>query len=236
MEGRKLSNIQIFKNEQFGEVRTTFRDNQPWFCLADLCKVLDIKNVSDCKERLKKDGVVSNEVIDVIGRNQQATFINESNLYKVIFQSRKPEAEKFTDWVTSEVLPSIRKHGMYAKNELLDNPDLLLEIITKLREEQKAKKELERRNNILMHVNKTYTATEIAKELGFSSAAALNKKLNEMKIQFKQNETYVLYSKYSDKGYVDIKQEVLDNGRVIYHRRWTQLGRDFLLNLFNEAC
>jgi prophage antirepressor-like protein len=236
MEGRKLSNIQIFKNEQFGEVRTTFRDNQPWFCLADLCKVLDIKNVSDCKERLKKDGVVSNEVIDVIGRNQQATFINESNLYKVIFQSRKPEAEKFTDWVTSEVLPSIRKHGMYAKNELLDNPVLLLEIITKLREEQKAKKELERRNNILMHVNKTYTATEIAKELGFSSAAALNKKLNEMKIQFKQNETYVLYSKYSDKGYVDIKQEVLDNGRVIYHRRWTQLGRDFLLNLFNEAC
>jgi prophage antirepressor-like protein len=236
MEGRKLSNIQIFKNEQFGEVRTTFRDNQPWFCLADLCKVLDIKNVSDCKERLKKDGVVSNEVIDVIGRNQQATFINESNLYKVIFQSRKPEAEKFTDWVTSEVMPSIRKHGMYAKNELLDNPDLLLEIITKLREEQKAKKELERRNNILMHVNKTYTATEIAKELGFSSAAALNKKLNEMKIQFKQNETYVLYSKYSDKGYVDIKQEVLDNGMVIYHRRWTQLGRDFLLNLFNEAC
>lgn len=89
-------------------------------------------------------------------------------------------------------------------------------------------------NNILMHVNKTYTATEIAKELGFKSAIALNNDLAKKRIQFKQNGTWVLYSDYANKGYVEIKQEVLDNGKVIYHRRWTQLGREFLLKLYNN--
>lgn len=84
---------------------------------------------------------------------------------------------------------------------------------------------------ILTHVNKTYTATEVAKEMGFKSATAMNKKLHEMKVQFKQGGTWVLYSKYADQGYVDIKQDVLDNGKIIYHRKWTQIGREFLLEL-----
>lgn len=229
-----MDNIQIFKNEQFGEIRTAFKESSPWFCLTDVCKVLELTTPSKVKERLIEKGVTTIPTLTA-GGMQQLTYISENNLYKVIFQSRKPEAEKFTDWVTSDVLPSIRKHGMYAKDELLDNPDLLLEVVSKYREERRMRLEAEKTNNILMHVNKTYTATEIAKELGFSSAAVLNKKLKELKIQFKQNDTYVLYSKYSDKGYVDIKQEVLDNGRVIYHRKWTQLGREFLLNLLKEA-
>jgi phage antirepressor YoqD-like protein len=89
--------------------------------------------------------------------------------------------------------------------------------------------------SILTHVNKTYVSTEIAKDLNFKSAFALNKYLHDMKIQYRQNDTWVLYSKYADCGYVQIKQEVLDNGRVIYHRRWTQLGREFLINLLNES-
>ena len=97
--------------------------------------------------------------------------------------------------------------------------------------QQKAEK-AERTVSILMHVNKTYVATEIAKELGFKSANELNKRLHEKGIQFKQNDTWVLYSKYANLGYVEIKQEVLDNGKVVYHRRFTQMGREFLLNLF----
>ena len=93
-----MSNLTIFKNEDFGDIRTTLVDNQPYFCLADVCRILDIKNVSDCKDRLKKDGVVNNDVIDSLGRRQVANFINESNLYKCIFQSRQPYAEKFQDW------------------------------------------------------------------------------------------------------------------------------------------
>ena len=109
-----MSKLTIFKNEDFGDIRTTLVDNQPYFCLADVCRILDIKNVSDCKDRLKKDGVVNNDVIDSLGRRQVANFINESNLYKCIFQSRQPYAEKFQDWVTEEILPEIRKTGSYS--------------------------------------------------------------------------------------------------------------------------
>ena len=126
--------IKIFNNAEFGEVRITMIGNAPMFCLADVCKILEIKNVSDCKSRLKADGVGSAEVTDSLGRKQIATFVNESNLYKVIFQSRKESAERFTDWVTSEVLPSIRKHGGY-----INNADLLVNTyFDDIPEEQKA--------------------------------------------------------------------------------------------------
>lgn len=102
--------------------------------------------------------------------------------------------------------------------------------------EYKARAELaEKKNAILMHVSKTYTATEIAKECGFRSAKELNNFLEEKKIQFKINGTWTAYADYADKGYFDIKQEVLDNGKVIYYRKITQLGRDFILNL-SQNC
>jgi len=88
----------------------------------------------------------------------------------------------------------------------------------------------ERTVAILTHVNKTFTTTEISKELGFKSASELNQKLFELKIQFKQNGTWVLYSKYANLAYVEIKQEVLDSGRIVYYTRWTGLGREFLIS------
>ena len=109
-----MNELQIFNNEEFGSVRTITKDNEPMFCLVDVCKALELEQVSRVKSRLKEDGVTNSKVIDRLGREQEATFINESNLYKVIFQSRKPSAERFTDWVTSEVLPSIRRTGSYA--------------------------------------------------------------------------------------------------------------------------
>lgn len=121
-----MNDLQVFKKKEFGEMRTAKVNDVPYICLADVCKILEIKNISDCKDRLNKDGVVINEVIDKLGRKQQATFINESNLYKVIFQSRKPEAEAFTDWVTNEVLPSIRKNGGYiVGQETLNDEELI---------------------------------------------------------------------------------------------------------------
>ena len=107
--------LQIFSNSEFGEIRTITKDDEPMFCLADVCKALEITHVTDVKNRLKQDGVGTAEVIDSLGRKQKATFISEANLYKTIFQSRKESAERFTDWVTSEVLPSIRKTGSYQK-------------------------------------------------------------------------------------------------------------------------
>lgn len=107
--------LQIFNNSEFGEIRTITKDDEPMFCLADVCKALELEQVSRVKARLKTDGVTTSKVTDRLGREQEATFINESNLYKTIFQSRKESAERFTDWVTSEVLPSIRKTGSYQK-------------------------------------------------------------------------------------------------------------------------
>ena len=108
-----MNDLQIFNNKEFGNLRAIEIDGEPWFCMVDICRSLDITNISQAKTRLKKAGVITNEVIDSIGRRQNANFVNESNMYKLIFQSRKEEAEEFTDWVTSEVLPVIRKTGSY---------------------------------------------------------------------------------------------------------------------------
>ena len=121
-----MNQLQIFENKEFGEIRTVQLNSEPYFCMADICKALDIKNISDAKTRLKEDGVVSSEVIDSLGRKQQANFINESNMYKLIFQSRKESAERFTDWVTSEVLPAIRQTGQYQMQNLSDEMKAIL--------------------------------------------------------------------------------------------------------------
>lgn len=89
--------LQIFSNSEFGEIRTITKDDEPMFCLADVCKALELEQVSRVKARLKTDGVTTSKVIDRLGREQEATFINESNLYKTIFQSRKESAERFTE-------------------------------------------------------------------------------------------------------------------------------------------
>lgn len=121
-----MNELKIFNNEEFGSVRTITKDNEPMFCLADVCRALAIVNITNVKNRLKGDGVRTAEVIDGLGRKQTATFINESNLYKVIFQSRKPSAERFTDWVADEVIPSIRKNGGYIANQEQMTPEQIV--------------------------------------------------------------------------------------------------------------
>lgn len=116
--------VQVFQNEEFGEVRTTEVNGEIWFCLSDVCKILDINQASKVKERLSQKGVVTIPTLTKGGK-QSLIFVNEPNLYKTIFQSRKPEAERFADWVTEEILPSIRKTGGYVQinreKEFLDN-------------------------------------------------------------------------------------------------------------------
>lgn len=108
-----MNEIQVFKNPSFGEIRVTGTPDKPMFCLVDVCNALDIKNVSDCKSRLNQKGVGIADTLTK-GGVQKLIYINEGNLYKCIFQSRKKEAEQFQDWVTDEVLPSIRKNGSYS--------------------------------------------------------------------------------------------------------------------------
>ena len=159
-------------------------------------------------------------------------YIPESLFYLLGMKANNDVAKKFQMWLATEVLPSMRKYGMYATDELLDNPDLLIAAATKLKEERAARLEAEKQRDKLVHQNKLYTTSEIAKELGLSNATKLNNLLSEKKIQYKQNKTWLLYSKYSELGLVSIKQDVLDNGKIIYDRKWTGKGRDFILNLF----
>lgn len=242
-----MSNIQIFKNREFGEIRTIEINNIPFVCLADVCRILEIKNISDCKGRLKQDGVVTNEVIDNLGRKQQATFINESNLYKVIFQSRKTEAEKFTEWVTSEVLPTIREHGMYVTEQLLDNPDLLIASLQELKKTREEKKQLQKEVQLLEEDNKylneilkskdTILVTVIANDYGMT-AQAFNKKLHEMGVQHKIGGTWVLYERYKGEGFVHSKTTEYtksDNTKgTKVNTEWTQKGRLFLYRTLKE--
>ena len=117
--------IQVFQSPQFGQVRTAGTSDNPLFCLADVCKALELRQ-GDVRQRLT-DGVVSTQpIIDSLGREQVANFVNEDGLYDVILDSRKPEAKQFRKWVTSEVLPSIRKTGGYIVSTTEDTPEEIM--------------------------------------------------------------------------------------------------------------
>ena len=206
----------------------------PLFLAKDVAEWLDLSNVSDMISRVDVEEVAK---LNLGGLQGECNFLTEDGLYEVLMQSRKPIAKQFKKKV-KEILKDIRKHGIYATDNVIDNilnnPDFGIELLTRLKEERAARVKAEQRNAILMHVNKTYTMTEIAKELGLRSAIELNKMLSEMHIQYKVNNTWVMYSDYSNLGYEEIKQEVLDNGTVVYHRKITQAGREFIINLVQE--
>lgn len=154
-DGAGNHGIQTFKNEKFGEIRVNVNEQgEPMFCLADVCKALELEQVSRVKSRLKEDGVTISKVTDTLGREQQATFVTEANLYKCIFQSRKPEAEQFQDWVCEDVLPSIRKTGQYAAKrlspaeQLLANAQLLVDMERRQAEQERRQMALTARQDV----------------------------------------------------------------------------------------
>ncbi|MBY6789249.1 phage antirepressor KilAC domain-containing protein [Clostridium botulinum] len=234
-----MEELQIFKNEQFGQVRMVEIKGRPYAVGIDIAKALDYSNpskaiINHCKG-ITKLGIPSE------GGVQETNIIPEGDIYRLVVKAAdqsknldiKQKAEEFEKWIFDDILPSIRKHGMYATDELLDNPDLLIAAATKLKEERAARIEAEKQRNKLIHQTKLYTTSEIAKELGLRSATQLNNLLAEKKVQYKQNKTWLLYSKYAECGYVSIKQTPLDNGTIIYDRKWTGTGRDFILNLLS---
>lgn len=168
-------------------------------------------------------------------------FISEPMVYKIAFKANNALAEKFQDWLATEVLPQIRKHGMYATDELLNNPDLLIEVATKLKEERTLRLIAEQRVNELLPKADYYdrilnnkglvTVSTIAKNYGMS-AVSFNKLLHELGIQFNQSGTWLLYSKFQDKGYTHIEpfdyEDKNGNQQVKTRMKWTQKGHIFL--------
>lgn len=256
-----MNNLIVFKNEEFGEIRSLEINSEPYFVGKDIAEVLGYENTQKAiRDHVDDDDKKMGEqngtpyIVDNLGRKQYPIFINESGLYSLIMSSKLPNAKKFKRWVTSEVLPSIRKNGMYATNELLDNPDLAIKVFEQLKQEREEKKKLLLENNQqkqligelkpkadyldqILQSKALVTITAIAKDYGMS-AKAFNKKLHELKVQFKQGHQWFLYSNYHNCGYTH--SETIEYTRkdgtkdVTMNTKWTQKGRLFLYELLKK--
>ena len=246
--------IQVW-NYESSEIRTVQVNGEPWFVLADVCKVLELSTPARVAERLEKDEVSQTHTIDRMGREQKATIINESGLYTVILRSDKPQAKPFRKWVTSEVLPSIRKHGAYMTEQTLEraltSPDFLIELATQLKSEREQRKQLETTvavqeqqiaelqpkasyYDVVLNCKDLLSITTIAKDYG-KSGVWLNRYLHENGVQYKQGQNWLLYQKYAEKGYTSTKTQTF-NGmdgqqHTKVHTYWTQKGRLFIYDL-----
>jgi prophage antirepressor-like protein len=234
-----MDDIQIFKNEVFGEVRVVETNEEPLFCAKDVATALGYSDTADAIQRHCKSGkkVFCPHKNGMGGTNM--VYIPEKDVYRLIMRSNLPNAEQFQDWVCDEVLPSIRKHGGYLTpdkiEEVLSNPDTIIRLAMQLKDEQSKRRDAEQHIAILTHTNKTYTATEVAKEIGMRSAAELNRWLESEKVQYKVNGTWVPCAGYANLAWFEIKQEELDSGRIIYHRKITGIGRDGIINLYQKG-
>ncbi|MDT2662711.1 phage antirepressor [Enterococcus hulanensis] len=236
-----MNTPQIFNFDQH-EVRTVVINDEPYFVGKDVATVLGYSNTPKAiRDHVDEEDKRAERIVHPLGGLQESILINESGLYSLILKSKLPSSKKFKRWVTSEVLPQIRKHGMYAKDELLDNPDLLIEVATKLKEEKTLRLIAEQRVNELQPKADYYdrilnnkglvTVSTIAKNYGMS-AVSFNKLLHELGIQFNQSGTWLLYSKFQDKGYTHIEpfdyEDKNGNRQVKTRMKWTQKGHIFL--------
>lgn len=213
----------------------------PLFLAKDVAEWIEHSNLTMMINSVDEDEKIISRTKDCLGRENTATFLTENGLYEVLMLSRKPIAKQFKKEI-KKILHQLRTKGGYITEKglgaILDNPDYLMELINesgkRLVEMRKRAEIAENKNNLLMHSEKSYTITEIAKELGYNSAIEFNKLLHKDKIIFKQNGTWIPYSQYSKCGYFEIKQTILENEIVVYNLRVTQKGREFLLSKYSN--
>lgn len=241
-----MNNLQIFEFDH-KEIRTVVKDNQPWFVGKDVCNILSIKNITQAMNRLDDD----ERSMFNIGRQGEVNIINESGLYSLILRSDKAEAKLFRKWVTSDVLPAIRKQGAYLTEDVIaktmQDPNYILGIIQAYSD---AKQELKISHQIIGELKpkvdyldlilkgkELVTITQIAKDYGMS-AVKFNVILHNHRIQYLMNGQWLLYSEYHSKGYtssISVPITRTDGRReVSMHTQWTQKGRMFLYNFLKE--
>lgn len=250
-----MNELKIFENPDFGKVRTMEIDGEPYFVGKDVADILGYtKTRNAIAQHVDEDDALKQGLIDSMGRSQETILINESGLYSLILSSKLPKAKEFKRWVTSEVLPSIRKHGAYAVDELLNDPELAIKAFTALKEERQKNKQLTETvaiqtqqiaelqpkasyYDVVLNCKDLVSVSVIAKDYG-KSPQWLNDYLHQKQVQFKQGNIWLLYSKYSDKGYTSTKTHpYLGNDGETHsqvHTYWTQKGRLFIYELLKR--
>ena len=249
-----MNEIEIFKNPEFGEIRTLTIDGEPWFVGKDVAERLGYSNPRDALSKhadAEDKGVAK---CDTPSGAQEMTIINESGLYSLVLSSKLPTAKAFKRWVTSEVIPAIRKHGVYAVDKLLEDPDTLIAALNQLKEERARRKELETQvgvkdqqiaelqpkagyYDLVLQCKDAMAISKIAKDFGLS-AVALNKILHDAGVQYKQGDVWLLYQKYAGKGYTQTKTDLYADSNGVQHTKvrtcWTQKGRLFIYDLLKS--
>lgn len=249
-----MNELKIFENPDFGKVRTMEIGGEPYFVGKDVAEILGYSNPQKAiREHVDDDDKGVNEMVTP-GGAQQLVCINESGLYSLILSSKLPKAKEFKRWVTSEVLPSIRKHGLYATEELISNPDIAIAAFQALKEEREKNRKLTDTiavqnqqlaelqpkasyYDLVLNCKDLLSITEIAKDYG-KSAKWLNNYLHENKVQYKQGNTWLLYQNHAEKGYTNTKTQTFNgndgNVHTKVHTYWTQKGRLFIYDLLKS--
>lgn len=242
-----MSNLQVIEQREilaqdfkiYGDLENPLflaKDVADWIVHSKVTMMLE---TIDADEKLKSTILTS-------GQNRQMWFLTEDGLYEVLMQSRKPIAKKFKKEV-KKILKEIRKNGMYATDELLDNPDLLIEVATKLKEERTLRLVAEQRVaeyepkisylDSILESTDTVTITQIAADYGLS-AVAMNKRLNELKIQHKVGGQWILYTRHQREGYTKSHTTRVPKAdgkeKVVMNTKWTQKGRLFIYESLKE--
>lgn len=257
-----MEELQIFNHAEFGSVRTVTVDNEPYFVGKDVAVALGYSNASKAVATHvdEEDKVfVMLDIADAqngnvpVGQSKTAV-INESGLYSLILSSKLPNAKRFKHWVTSEVLPSIRKHGVYAIDELLANPDTLISALQELKAEREKTKALMETlavqnqqivemkpkasyYDVVLNCKDLVAISVIAKDYGWS-AKKMNKYLHKKGIQYKQGNIWLLYQDYAELGYTSTKTHSYNGNDGTVHTKphtyWTQKGRLFIYDLLKS--
>lgn len=249
-----MNELQVFKNVELGSVRTTVVDGIPYFVGKDVAEILGYRDTSDAlKRHVDEDDKLTRCFTDS-GQNREMYVINESGLYSLILRSQLPKACQFKRWVTSQVLPSIRKHGMYATEELINNPDMAIAVFNALKEERAKREALELTTamqkqqiaelkpkasyyDVVLKCKDIISMRVIAKDYG-KSAQWMNNFLHELGVQYKQSDTWLLYQKYADQEYTKSRTNTYEDSNGVTHSKmhtyWTQKGRLFIYHLMTQ--
>ena len=242
-----MNELKIFENAEFGSVRTVMIGDVPHFVGKDVAAVLGYKDTSDAlKRHVDEEDKLTRGFTDS-GQVREMYVINESGLYSLIISSKMPNAKKFKRWVTNEVLPSIRQHGVYATEDFItksiEDPAWAIAVLQQLQEkkemvamQQQMILEMKPKvsyYDLILQNNSVMSISKISKDYGMSPQA-MNKLLHELGIQYKQGKMWLLYQKYANQGYTQSKTHAIDAERSVMHTYWTQKGRLFLYDLLKS--